>query len=409
MHTPVVVIGAGQAGLAMSHQLAAASIDHVVLERDEVAHSWRTERWDSLRLLTPNWMTRLPGYQYQGDDPDGYMTSAEVVEYLDEYQRASAAPVLSHTAVERVLARSAGFDVRTDRGTWAADAVVVATGACSQPRVPELAACLPARIRQLTALEYRRPDQLGEGGVLVVGASASGAQIADELQRSGRQVTLAVGEHVRLPRIYRWRDIHWWMDAIGQLDERYDEVDDIDRARRLASLQLVGSPERRTLDLNALIAAGVEVVGKLARIVGQSAQFSGGLANLAANSDLKQNRLLDRIDEYISEIGGGCDLDQSWRPEATRLATVSTELSLSRFETVVWATGYRPTYPWLDTAAFDRRQRLIHDGGVGAIPGMYFLGLPFMRRRKSSFIDGVGPDATELILHLRTYLDQRCA
>ncbi len=408
-HTTVVIIGAGQAGLAMSRQLAAASIDHVVLERDEVAHSWRTERWDSLRLLTPNWMTRLPGHQYQGDDPDGYMTSADVVEYLDEYQRASSAPVVSHTAVERVVAHSAGFDVHTDHGRWAADAVVVATGACSQPHVPAVASCLPAPIRQLTALEYRRPDQLGEGGVLVVGASASGAQIADELQRSGRQVTLAVGEHVRLPRTYRGRDIHWWMDAVGQLDERYDEVDDIDRARRLASLQLVGSPERRTLDLNVLIAAGVDVVGKLARIVGQTAQFSGGLANVAANSDLKQNRLLNRIDEFISETGGGCDLDQSWRPAATRLAKVPTQLSLSRFETVVWATGYRPTYPWLDAAAFDRRRQIIHDGGIGAIAGMYFLGLPFMRRRKSSFIDGVGPDATELLLHLRTYLDQCCA
>lgn len=409
MHTPVVVIGAGQAGLAMSHQLAAASIDHIVLERDVVAHSWRTERWDSLRLLTPNWMTRLPGYQYQGDDPDGYMTSVDVVEYLDEYQRVSSAPVLDHIAVEHVEARATGFDVRTDHGRWAADAVVVATGACSQSSVPELAAYLPERIRQVTALEYRRPDQLGEGDVLVVGASASGAQIADELQGSGRQVTLAVGEHVRLPRTYRGRDIHWWMDAIGQLDERYDEVDDIDRGRRVPSLQLIGSPERRTLDLNALTAAGVDVVGKLARVVGQTAQFSGGLANLVANSDLKQNRLLNRIDEYVSEISGGCRLDQPCRPEATRLATVPTELSLSRFESVVWATGYRPTYPWLDAAAFDRRQRIIHDGGVGTIPGMYFLGLPFMRRRKSAFIDGVGPDATELLVHLRTYLDQRCA
>ncbi len=407
MHTTVVVIGAGQAGLAMSHQLTAASIDHVVLERNEVAHSWRTERWDSLRLLTPNWMTRLPGHRYQGDDPDGYMTSADVVEYLDDYQRAFSAPVVSHTAVERVVARAAGFDVHTDHGTWATDAVVVATGACSRPCVPDVAASLPAAIRQLTALEYRRPDQLGEGGVLVVGASASGAQIADELQRNGRQVTLAVGEHVRLPRTYRGRDIHWWMDAIGQLDERYDEVADIDRARRLASLQLIGSPERRTLDLNALITGGVDVVGKLARIVGQTAQFSGGLANLVANSDLKQNRLLNRIDEFIAETGERCDLDEPWRPTATRLATVPTELSLSRFETVVWATGYRPTYPWLDAAAFDRRQRIIHDGGISAIAGMYFLGLPFMRRRKSSFIDGVGPDATELVLHLRTYLDQR--
>ncbi|CAN5567768.1 NAD(P)/FAD-dependent oxidoreductase [soil metagenome] len=407
MRTSVVVIGAGQAGLAMSHQLTATSIDHVVLERHEVAHSWRSERWDSLRLLTPNWMTRLPGCRYRGDDPDGFMSSADVVKYLDDYRRSFSAPIHNHTSVEHVRPRATGVDVQTDQGTWHARAVVVATGSCSEPLVPAMAASLPPRIRQITSLAYRRPDQLGDGQVLVVGASASGAQIADELQRSGRQVTLAVGEHVRLPRTYRGRDIHWWMDAIGQLDERYDEVDDIDRARRLASLQLVGSPERRTLDLNALIAAGVDVVGRLARIVGRTAQFSGGLANLVANADLKQRRLLDRIDEFVTENERADELDEPTRPEATRLGTVPTELSLPPFETVVWATGYRPTYPWLDAAAFDRRHRVVHDGGVGAIPGMYFLGIPFMRRRKSSFIDGVGPDASELVDHVIGHLGRR--
>ncbi|MEJ7800562.1 MAG: NAD(P)-binding domain-containing protein, partial [Ilumatobacter sp.] len=388
--------------------IAVHQLDHVVLERGQIANSWRTERWDSLRLLTPNWMTRLPGGAYRGADPDGFMSSDEVVALLDDYGSACSAPILTNTVVERVTAGSARFDVMTDQGTWAAKAVVVATGACSQPNVPALADVLPRRIHQLTALEYRNPSRLGTGQVLVVGASASGAQIADELQRSGRQVTLAVGSHVRLPRTYRGRDIHWWLDAIGQLDERYDEVDDIDRARRQASLQLVGGPERRTLDLNALVEAGVRVVGKLAGVTDTVAQFSGGLGGVVANADLKQRRLLDRIDEFVSEHGLDDDVDAVTRPARTQLGPIPTERLLCDFETVVWATGHRPTYPWLDPAALDRRGRPVHDGGIGAINGMYFLGLPFMRRRKSSFIDGVGPDATDLTDHLRSHLD-RCA
>ena len=219
-----------------------------------MANSWRTERWDSLRLLTPNWMTRLPGHRYDGPDPDGFMTKDETISLLGSYGCSFGAPIRTHVAVRQVRARCDGFEVNTDQGTWSCDAVVAATGASSEPRLPVVAGDVPARIRQLTALEYRNPSQLASGDVLVVGGSASGAQIADEIQRSGRHVMLAVGDHIRLPRTYRGRDIHWWMDAIGQLDERYEEVADLTRARRLPSLQLVGSPERRTLDINALVA-----------------------------------------------------------------------------------------------------------------------------------------------------------
>jgi putative flavoprotein involved in K+ transport len=391
----------------MSHQLTGRGIDHVILDRGEVANSWRTERWDSLRLLTPNWMSRLPGHQYAGHDPDGFMTKDETVSMLSSYGSGFGAPVQTHVAVETVRPRGSGFDVSTDSGNWSCDAVVAATGASSEPRLPGVADRIPCEITQLTALSYRNPSQVGAGGVLVVGASASGAQIADELQRSGRDVTLAVGDHVRLPRTYRNRDIHWWMDTIGQLDERYDEVDDITRARRLPSLQLVGSPERRTLDINALVARGVVVVGKLMRIAGSKAQFSGALANLLANADLKQNRLLDRIDDHATEHGLDAELPAPERPAPTQVGTVPTELELRRFDTIVWATGYRPQYSWLDRSAFDPRGRLPHDGGVCKVPGLYLLGVPFLRRRKSSFIDGVGPDSSELASHLHAHLDHR--
>ncbi len=405
MRIPVVVIGGGQAGLAMSRCLSDRSIDHVVLERGAVANSWRSERWDSLRLLTPNWMSRLPGYHYSGDDPDGFMTKDQVVDFLDGYQAAIAAPVQTDTTVESVRATASGFDVVTNRGHWQCFAVVVATGASSEPRIPAVSADLPSGLRQIDALRYRNPDQLDQGEVLVVGASASGAQIADELQRSGRPVTLAVGDHVRLPRRYRGRDIHWWMDAIGQLDERYDEVEDLTRARRLPSLQLIGSPEHRTLDLNALHQAGIGMVGKFMQMSGTRAQFSGSPGHLIANADLKQNRLLDRIDEFVVDHGLADQLPGATRPPRTTIAEMPSVLPIDRFTSVVWATGYRATYPWLDPAAFDRRGRIAHDGGVCELPGLYLIGQTFLRRRKSSFIDGVGPDAVELTQALHSHLD----
>ncbi len=407
MRSTVVVIGAGQAGLAMSHHLTRRGIDHVVLDRGEVANSWRTERWDSLRLLTPNWMTRLPGHSYVGTDPDGFMSKDETVGFLVAYGRSFGAPIRPHVTVRHVRPVTSGFEVATDQGTWRCEAVVAATGASSEPRLPAVAADVPCGVHQLTALQYRKPGQLDGGDVLVVGASASGAQIADELQRSGRRVTTAIGEHVRLPRSYRGHDIHWWMDAIGQLDERYDEVDDINRARRLPSLQLIGSPERRTLDLNALRSIGIDAVGKFLGIAGGRAQFSGGLDHLVANADLKQRRLLERIDEFASANGLDADLPVPTVPEPTELGPVPTELELSRFHTIVWATGYRPSYSWLDRAAFDRRGRLDHDGGVCSVPGLYVLGLPFLRRRNSSFLDGVGPDAADLAGHVHAFLDRR--
>jgi putative flavoprotein involved in K+ transport len=403
-YATVVVVGAGQAGLAASRCLTARSIDHVLLERGEVARSWRHERWDSLRLLTPNWMNRLPGWRYRGDDPDGYMAAAEVVAHLEGYRRSFGAPVHEHTAVGSIEPAHDGFHVVTDRGPWRCRAVVLATGAASTPRVPAVSAALPPSVAQVPAVRYRNPDQLGPGGVLVVGASSSGMQIADELARHGRDVTLAVGEHVRMPRTYRGRDIHWWMDAIGALDERWDEVEDLDAARRRPSSQLVGTPEKRDLDLNALVGQGVRVAGRFAGVAGDVAQLSGSLPALVANADLKLGRLLDRIDEHAAQAGWVGEPGD--RPAPTEVGTAPTVLPLADFGRVVWAPGYRPTYPGLPAVLFDRRGRLRHDGGVLPVPGLYVLGLTFLRRRKSSFIDGAGADAVELTEHLHGHLDR---
>ena len=406
--TTVAIIGAGQAGLAMSRHLSERSIDHVLIERGQVANSWRTERWDSLRLLTPNWMTRLPGHRYQGPDPDGFMTGSEVVGFLDDYSDRIEAPVIDNTAVESIepATEPGGHHrVLTTAGEVRCRAVVIATGACSTPKIPALAADLPAGVRHLAPIHYRNPGEIDAGRILVVGGSASGAQLADELARAGRDVTLATGDHVRLPRTYRGMDIHWWMDTVGLLDERFDQVEDIVKARRAPSLQLVGSPERRNVDLNTLHGNGVQVVGRLAGINGSTGLFSGSLANQVATADLRLGRLLDRFDDYATSAGLDAELAPSERPEPTRVPTDVTTIDLDQVGTVIWATGFKPNYPWLPEAFLDRKGAIVHDGGVMTNPGFYVLGLPFNRRRKSTFLDGVGADAADLSAHLAGHLD----
>ena len=411
MRTTTVVIGAGHGGLAMSRCLSDRSIDHVVLERSEVANSWRTERWDSLRLLTPNWQCRLPGHAYHGDDPDGFMTMLEVVEFITGYAKVIAAPLHTGTTVTSVRRTDGGYCVTTDHDEWQCLTVVLATGAFNVPRVPACSEAVPASVTTLTPMEYRNPDELAEGGVLVVGASATGVQIAHEIQRSGRPVTLAVGEHVRGPRVYRGRDILWWMEAAGVLDERYDEVDDIVRARRVPSMQLGGSPERATFDLNALTGIGVKLAGRLAGIRDGRAQFSGSLRNKCDLADLKLDRLLDTIDEWATATG----LDDAAPPHRFAPTLVSEPLTLDldlasgAIQTVIWATGFRPDYSWLDVDVLDGKGLVRHDGGVVDSPGMYLIGAPFLRRRKSSFIDGARDDAQDLIVELAGFLDRRAS
>lgn len=407
--TTAVIIGAGQSGLAMSWYLTRYGIDHVVLERGDIANSWRTERWDSLRLLTPNWQSRLPGHAYAGEDPDGFMTMPETAAYLDRYAQLSGAPVQTRTRVQRVSRTQNGYEIATNRGPWRCRALVLATGAFGIPTVPALSAGLPAGVFGLTPAQYKSPDQLPAGGVLVVGASASGVQIAREVQASGRRTVLAVGEHVRMPRTYRGRDIQYWMDATGAMDLRFDEIEDIVRARRLPSPQLIGTDERVTVDLNSLTAMGVERVGRLVGLRSGKTQFSGSLANCFALADLKLNRLLTNIDEWIEARGLNEARDPSYRPEPTALPLkprLDMDLRAEGIETVIWATGYRPDYSWLDVPVFDQKGSLRHEGGVVAAPDMYVLGLPFMRRRKSSFIDGAAADAHDLSAHLRQGLDR---
>ncbi len=405
----VIVIGAGHSGLAMSRYLSARSVDHVVLERGEIANSWVHERWKSLKLLTPNWQSRLPGYHYSGPDPDGYMSMPDVIGFIKGYAAHCRTPVIPGTEVTSVRRRERGYRVITNRGEWRARALVIASGAFNLPSVPRIGREFPDSIVQLSTHDYRCPNQLDGGGVLVVGASATGLQLAAEIHESGRPVTLAVGEHVRMPRVYRGRDIQHWMHVTGLLNERYDEVEDLGRARGVPSPQLVGTRDRRTLDLNALAARGVRITGRLAGIRDGTVQFSGSLRNVCKLADLKMNRLLDTIDGWIAASGASEDAEPAERFRPTEVANspcLGLDLTGGEFRTVLWATGFRPDYSWLHVPVLDRKGYVRHDGGVADSPGLYVMGLPFLRRRKSSFIHGAEADAAELSEHLINYLDE---
>ena len=368
-----------------------------------MANSWRRERWDSLRLLTPNWQSRLPGVGYDGPDPDGYMTAADVVKLIDRFAARGRVRVRTGTNVTSLRRTDDGYHVSTSRGEIRARTVVLASGACNLPTVPGFAQGVPPDVEQLTPLRYRDPAQLPDGGVLVVGASATGVQLAAELRQAGKPVILSVGEHVRLPRTYRGRDVLWWMDASGGWDQRYDEVEDLTRARRLPSPQLVGTPERTTLDLNALAATGVELVGRWAAVRDGQALFSGGLRNVCALADLKLDRLLDVFDDWAATEGLDVEVDPPERFAPTQVppsSRLQLDLRSGEIRTILWATGFRPDYRWLDVPVVDAKGRLRHDGGVVDSPGLYALGLPVLRRRKSTFIHGIEDDAREVIDHL---------
>jgi len=316
-------------------------------------------------------------------------------------------PVRTHTTVTCVKRTDAGYDVTTTNGNLRCRAVVLASGACNVPSVPSLGQAVPPSIQSFTPFCYRNPNDLPEGGVLIVGASATGVQLADEIRRSGRSVTLSVGEHVRLPRTYRGRDVLWWMDRSGVWDQRYNEIDDLNRVRRLPSPQLIGTPGRTTLDLNALGSAGVEIVGRLAAVRDGQALFSGGLRTLLEMADLKMNRLLGTFDEWArsherdAEVGPPQRFEPTRAPDSSRL---KLDLRSGELRSILWATGFRPDYSWLDVPVIDDKGHLRHDGGVVDAPGLYALGLPVLRRRKSTFIHGADDDAREIVDHLAQYL-----
>ena len=400
--THTIVVGAGQAGLAMSACLSERGHEHVLLERGRIAERWHSERWDSLRLLTPNWMTRLPGYSYVGPDPDGFMTARQTARFFADYAAAVTAPVRERTEVIRLSQVDDGFVVDTTTGALRANNVVIATGWCDQPAIPAAGRALSPDIRQIVPGEYRNPAQVPSGGVLVVGASATGVQIAHELAEHGRDVVLAVGAHRRVPRRYRGLDIFWWLDQLGTFDRTIDDVDDPWAARTEAALQLVGRPDRTDLDLPHLQDQGIRLTGRLLGIDGTRACFDRNVAATIAAADAQMERLLSRIDDHAERSGLAAEVLEPvpFRTVRPFRAMESLDLAAAGVRSVVWATGYRRRYPWLDLPILDRRGEIRQRRGVTPVAGAYVLGQRFQHYRNSNFIDGVGRDATHLADHI---------
>ena len=395
-----LVVGAGQAGLAVSRCLTRQGADHVVVERGRIAERWRSARWESLRLLTPNWMSRLPAWSYPGPDPDGYMAAPELVSYLEDYAGSFTAPVHENTTVELVEPSGSGLRVVTDQGTWLTRNVVVATGTENRAYVPPAASGIDLGVHQLTAGRYQGPDQVPGGGVLVVGASASGVQIADELRRAGRPVVISVGRHARVPRRYRGRDILWWMDRAGVLGHTIDQTHDARSARRAPSLQLSGRGNY-PVGLDALAAGGVRLAGRLAAADGRRLSFADDLPATIGGAQARMDRLLRTIDGYLAHRGGeGAGPADPPAPFTAPAGPVELDLRRAGIGTVIWATGYQSDYPWLRVPVLDRHGEIAHHRGVTNVPGLYVLGLKFLYRRNSTFVDGVGSDARFVAAHL---------
>jgi putative flavoprotein involved in K+ transport len=397
-----VVIGAGQAGLATSYHLAAQGRDHIVLDRGRVADRWLTERWDSLRLLTPNWMNDLPGWDYSGPEPDGYVTAGAFAECLARYAAHFDAPVLEGQNVQAVEPVDGGYRIRTGNATFRAASVVVTTGYCDVPAVPTQARHLPPGLHQVTTATYARPGDIPDGGVLVIGASASGVQIADELRRAGREVVLAVGRHIRLPRTYRGMDIMWWLHTLGMLDRSIDDVADRAAALRGPSLQLVGRPGPESLDLRVLSERGVVLAGRLMAVEGTEAGFADDLTTTTGLADARLQGTLASIDAAVRTRRLGSEVLDPDPPPAFRPGASPSRLDLAAegITSVVWATGFRRAYLWLHVPVLDGSGEISQRAGITTAPGLYTVGQRFQTRRNSTFIGGVGHDAAAVAAHI---------
>ena len=391
-HHEVAIVGGGQAGLSMSWYLRTAGVDHVVFERDRVGHEWRDRRWDSFCLVTPNWQCRLPGFAYTGDDPDGFMAGSEVVTFLEKYAAGFDPPLREGVAVNRLRRTSQGvFELVTEAGVGTADQVVIATGPYHRPAVPRLAERLPAGIVQLHSSQYRNPDQLPDGPVLVVGTGQSGCQIAEDLHLAGRRVHLAVGSAPRAARRYRGRDTLAWLEEMGHYDKGVDEFGDAGQVRLRANHYMTGRDGGRDIDLRLFATQGMRLHGRLTGIDDGRISFADDLAANLDNADRVAEGIKDAIDAYIGHRGIEAPPDERyvpvWQPGPT------ADITVGAIAAVVWATGFHRDHAWIEVPVFDGRGYPTHDRGVTSCPGLYFLGLPWLHTWGSGRFGGVARDA----------------
>jgi putative flavoprotein involved in K+ transport len=399
-HVETLIIGAGQAGLAMSHMLSRRGFPHLVLERHRIAERWRSERWDGLRFQFPNWSVRLPDFPFPHNEPEGFADSSGILAFLSAYAEFTKAP--GCCGVEAKVLRcagAAGFIAETSLGTISAANVVVATGPYQRPIMPSMAEKVTG-VFQIHASRYANSNQLPPGAVLVVGSGASGAQIAEELCREGRDVFLSVGRHRRMPRRYRGRDLIWWLSELG-LDQTPVEKRGPDRALPL----ITGAYGGHTIDFRDFSKQGITLLGHVAAASGDVLEFSPDLAETIAAGDATYLSFLDLVDAHVERHGLDVAAEGGARAIGPQPACVTTplrQLELGRvgIAAIIWATGYAVDFSWIDIAVFDARGEPIHRKGVTDAPGLFFLGLQWLSRMNSSFLAGVGDDAAYLADHI---------
>ncbi|MGB0213523.1 MSMEG_0569 family flavin-dependent oxidoreductase [Algiphilus sp.] len=398
----VAVIGGGQAGLSISWFLTRAGIDHRVFERHAPGHEWRTNRWDSFCLVTPNWQCRLPGFPYPGDDPHGFMLRDEIVAYIETYAASFDPPLRTGVTVERVRPAGDGFDIDTSEGPYRAAQVVAATGGYHRPRIPRLAHALPEGIEQLHSSEYRAPEQLPEGEVLVVGTGQSGCQIAEDLHLAGRRVHLSVGSAPRSPRFYRGRDVTDWLTDSGYYAISIDRHPQGEAVREKTNHYLSGRGGGREIDLRVFATQGMQLYGRLQDVEGGALRFRPDLAANLDRADASAEAIKRTIDDYIAANGIDAPTEppyrRVWEPDAE---PASLDLRAAGITTVIWCTGFDADFGWLQAPVFDGRGEPVHKRGVTPVPGVYFLGLPWLHTWGSGRFSDVGDDAEHLFAHIQ--------
>ncbi|RAH38525.1 NAD(P)/FAD-dependent oxidoreductase [Halomonas sp. SL1] len=402
-YTDTLVVGGGQAGVAMSEHLGNLGVPHLVLERDRIAEAWRTRRWDSLVANGPAWHDRFPGMEFEDVDADAFAPKERVAAYFEAYARKIGAPIRTGVEVRNVERNQGrpGFTVETSTGIIEAHRVVAATGPFQRPVIPPIAP-EDERLTQIHSSEYRNPRQLPEGAVLVVGAGSSGVQIAEELQRAGKPVYLSVGPHDRPPRVYRGRDFCWWLGVLGHWDAEVMKP-----GTEHVTIAVSGANGGKTIDFRELAHQGMTLVGRTQAFQNGVATFDADLADNLARGDANYLAMLDAADDYAARNG----LDLPEEPEARRIPSdppcvteplSELDLEAAGVTAIVWATGFSVDYGWLDVDAFDGNGRPKHQRGVSSEPGVYFVGLPWLSRRGSSFIWGVWHDAKHIADHIAT-------
>ncbi|MEO0407713.1 MAG: MSMEG_0569 family flavin-dependent oxidoreductase [Cyanobacteria bacterium P01_A01_bin.135] len=395
-HYSVAVIGGGQAGLSVSYCLQKRGIDHVVFEANRVAHSWRDKRWDTFCLVTPNWQCTLPGYSYSdygGADPDGFMPRDQIVDYVESYAKSFNPPLQEGVAVTR-LRQSKVFELTTSKGGVTADQVVVATGSYHTSRIPPMAERLPKDILQMHSSEYRNPESLPEGAVLVVGSGQSGCQIAEDLHLAGRQVHLAIGSAPRSPRVYRSKDVVDWLEQMGYYDLPIDQHPDKEKVRSKTNHYLTGRDGGREIDLRQLATEGMSLYGRLGDIEGATLYFKPDLKENLDQADAVAESIKATIDKYIAGQGIEAPAEEPyepvWHPPEEPL---SLDCEAANVTSVIWCIGYGMDFRWVEIPVFDGKGYPSHRRGVSSCDGLYFLGLPWLYTWGSGRFSGVARDA----------------